>query len=160
MNGNNGNGKSKLEFQINIPCKLKILQDKPATGESQYGKWFLYSVFADNQEQSLFAPEQVQKFIEANELKKGDEISVTKILTKNGKKNAIDFNIELINRHTEQVEKPSTNGNGKQDDIKIMRECLISAIELQKELGSVVDVNRVGLSLYIARTKNNGAYQF
>lgn len=160
MNGNNGNGKTKLEFQINIPCKIKLLQDKPATGESQYGKWFLYNVFADNQEQSLFAPEQVQNFIEANELRKGDEISVTKILTKNGKKNTIDFNIELINKHTEQVEKPATNGNGKPDDIKIMRECLMSAIELQKELGSVVDVNRVGLSLYIAKTKNGYGYQF
>lgn len=160
MNGNNGNGKPKLEFQINIPTQLKLMQDKPATGESQYGKWFLYSVFAEGQEQSLFAPLEVQSFIESNKLKKGDEISVTKILTKNGKKNIIDFNIELINKLTEQTEKPAPNGNGKTDDVRIMRESLISAIELQKELGSVVDVNRVGLSLYIARTKNGNGYQF
>jgi hypothetical protein len=157
---NNGNGKQKLELQVNIPTKIKLLQDKPASGESQYGKWFLYNVFSDNQEQSLFAPEQVQTFIETNEIRKGDEISVTKVLTRNGKKNTIDFKIELISKHTEQAEKPAVNGNGKPDDIKIMRECLISAIELQKELGSVVDVNRVGLSLYIAKTKNGNGYQF
>jgi hypothetical protein len=160
MNGNNGNGKPKLEFQINIPTQLKLMQDKPATGESQYGKWFLYSVFADNQEQSLFAPEQVQKFIEANELKKGDEISVTKILAKNGKKNTIDFNIELLNKFPVQIERPATNGNGKPDDVKIMKECLQAALDLQQELGIVFDVNRIGLSLYISRTKNGYGYQF
>jgi hypothetical protein len=155
---NNGNGKPKLELLVNIPTKIKLLQDTPATGTSQYGKWYLYNVEFEGCENSFFSPEQVQKFIEDNHLKKGDELEITKTLTKNGKTNVVDFKINLISKQNGQDTKP-TNGNGKPDDIKIMRECLISAIELQKELGSVVDVNKIGMSLYIARTKN-GNFQF
>jgi hypothetical protein len=39
-----------------------------------------------------------------------------------------------------------------------MRQAMQQAIELQKELGSVIDVNRVGISLYIARSKNGNGY--
>jgi hypothetical protein len=151
----NGNGKSKLDLQLNVPTKIKLLQDTPATGTSQFGKWYLYSVMCDETEMSFFAPEPVQQFIETNQLKKDDEIQITKSITKNGKTNVVDFKVELL---TKQEPKP-VNGNGKPDDIKIMRECFITAINLQKELGSVVDVNKVGLSLYISKTKN-GNYQF
>jgi len=156
---NNGNGtKPKLELQVNIPAKIKLLQDKPATGTSQYGQWWLYNVSFDEKEYSMFTPEPVQKFIEDNQLKKGDEIEVTKTLTKQGRTNVIDFSINLISKQNGQDTK--SNGNGKSDDIKIMRECFKSAMELQSELGSIVDINRVGLSLYIARTKNGNGYQF
>jgi len=157
---NNGN-KPKLELQLNIPCRIKLMQDKALTGNSNFGTWYLYNVIAEDKDQPFFAPVQVQDFIENNQLKKGDELQVTKVLTKEGKRNVIDFDIQLLSKQPTQDStnaKPS-NGNGKPDDIKIMRECLIAAIELQKELGSVVDVNKVGLSLYISKTKN-GNYQF
>jgi len=144
--------KPKLELEINKPTKIKLLQDSPATGTNQFGNWFLYSVMNDGKEQSFFAPEQVQKFIEENQFKKGDELTITKSLTKNGKSNVIDFKMELISRENGQDVIP--DGNGKLDDIKIMRDCLMAGIELQKELGSVVDVNKIAMSLYIARTKN------
>ena len=150
---NNGNGKPKLELQVNIPTKIKLLQEKPATGESQYGKWWLYSVMADGIEYSLFTPEQVQKYIEEHGLKKNDELQITNTNTKSGKSNIVDFQIELVNKAESHTNTNTTATNGS-NDIKIMRECLIAAIELQKELGSVVDVNRVGLSLYISKTKN------
>jgi len=153
----NGNGKLKLELQVNIPTKIKLLQDKPATGESNYGKWYLYSVLSDETEMSFFAPEQVQKFIEVNALGKGDELEITKTLTKDGKKNVVDYKIELLTRQTPTA---PVNSNNKPNDIKIMRDCLISSIELQKELGSVVDVNKIAMSLYISRSKNGNSYQF
>lgn len=158
---NNGNGnKPKLELQMNIPTIVKLMQNNPAKGESQFGKWWLYNAEDGNRNEcTFFAPEPVQKFIEENKLRKGDVIQITKTLTKNGKGNRIDFNTELILKHQEQEVLPLVS-NGKPDDIKIMRECLMSAIELQKELGSVVDVNRVGLSLYIAKTKNGYGYHF
>ena len=157
MNGNNG--KPKLELQVNIPTKIKLLQDTPATGTSQYGKWYLYNVEFEGNENSFFSPEQVQKFIEDNKLKKGDELEITKSIIKDGKKSVIDYKIELLTIH-ESSNQTQPNGNGKTDDIKIMRDCLISAIDLQKELGSVVDVNKVALSLYISKTKNGNSYQF
>ncbi|HEY5534914.1 MAG TPA: hypothetical protein VIL99_08285 [Ignavibacteria bacterium] len=158
----NGNGKPKLELEINKSQVLKLLQNEPAQGTSSYGPWWLYNVESDGKEMSFFAPEPVVKYIEDNHLKKGDEISIIKTLVKDGKKNVPEYKIEIVSEQKEAVDEkitPPTNGNGKTDDIKIMRECLIAAIDLQKELGSVVDVNKVGLSLYISKTKN-GNYQF
>ncbi len=153
----NGNSKPKLELQVNTPIKIRLLQDKPATGESSVGRWWLYNIEDElHTEYSFFAPEPVQQYIESNHLSRGDELQITKLLTKNGKANVVDYRIDLI---TKAPVAPVPQANGKPDDIRIMRDCLISAIELQKELGSVVDVNRVGLSLYIAKTKN-GNYQF
>jgi len=154
------NGKLKLELTVNFPTRIKLLQDKPATGESTYGKWYLYSVVSDETEMSFFAPEQVQKFIEDNQLKKGDELEITKTLTKNGKANVVDYKIELLTKQEPVTSKPVTNSNNKPDDIKIMRDCLIASIDLQKELGSVVDVNKIAMSLYISRSKNGNGYQF
>ena len=153
----NGNGKPKLELQVNQPIKIKLLQDKPATGESSVGKWWLYSVECEDKEQSFFTPEPIQQFIENNALGKGDELLVTKILTKNGKANVVDYRVELL---TKKALVPPANGSPKADDYQIMRLAMQQAIELQKELGSVIDVNRVGISLYISRSKNGNGYQY
>lgn len=159
----NGNGKLKLELPINQPLTLKLLQDEPATGTSSYGPWWLFNVEADGQEQSFFAPEQVVKFIQDNGLKKNSMISITKTLIKHEKKTTPEYKIELVaSQEVQTAERntPPNNGNGKSDDsIKIMRECLIAGIDLQKELGSVVDVNKVALSLYISKTKNGSSFQ-
>jgi len=155
----NENQKEKLEFQINIPTQVKLLQSQPATGKSQYGPWWLYNVEANGKEYSMFTPDPVQKFIESENLGKGDVLEVTKIITKNGTKKITDYKCSLVEKA--QVQNGSNNNgtNPKPDDVTIMRDCLIAAIDLQKELGSVVDVNRVALSLYISKTKN-GNYQF
>jgi hypothetical protein len=162
MNGNNG--KPKLELLVNQPTRIKLLQDKPATGESNFGPWWLFNVEADGQEQSFFAPKEVVDFIKQNSLGKNAVISITKTLVKNGKKTTPEYKIEVVaSQAAQNVEGPTapTNGNGKSDDsIRIMRECLIAGIDLQKELGSVVDVNKVALSLYISKTKNGNGYQF
>ncbi len=161
----NGNTKPKLELQVNVPTNIRLLQDKPATGESTYGKWWLYNVECEEIEYSFFAPEPVQQYIETNHLGRGAELQLTKTLTKNGKANVVDYRIELLTKApaASVPSVPPSNGspkptNGNGSDHKIMRDCLIAAIELQKELGSVVDVNRVGLSLYIARSKNGNGY--
>ena len=105
----------------------------------------------------------VLDFIKQNSLGKNAVISITKTLVKNGKKTTPEYKIEIVASQAEQnVEGPTapTNGNGKSDDsIRIMRDCLIAGIDLQKELGSVVDVNKVALSLYISKTKNGNSYQ-
>jgi hypothetical protein len=47
------------------------------------------------------------------------------------------------------------NGNGtvKDEYYQTMKESLRQAIQIQQELGSVIDVNRIGLSLFIQKTK-------
>jgi len=55
--------KQKLELQVNIPTTIKLLQTDPATGENNYGKWYLYNIECEGSEYSYFAPEKVVKLL-------------------------------------------------------------------------------------------------
>jgi hypothetical protein len=151
----NGNGKPKLELPVNQPVKIKLLQDKGVIGQSSYGPWCLFNVESNGSEFSFFVPEPIQKFIGDNQLGRNDELQITKSITNNGK--SFDFKIELITK-APVPPAPVSNGSPKADDYQIMRLAMQQAIELQKELGSVIDVNRVGISLYISRSKNGNGY--
>ena len=163
--------KPKLDLQVNIPATIKLLMDKPVTGSNAYGNWYLFGVEHEGQEYSFFATEDVAKFTEENNLRKGDTLKVTKTFVKVGKKNQTSYQLEIVNKST-----PISNGNGKAvpngngqspangngqtpDDYKIMHDCLAQGIKLQQDLGSVIDVNRIAITLFITRTKaKNGSY--
>ena len=165
----NSNGsKPKLELQVNVPSTIILLQDKPAMGESKFGKWWLYNVKDETgNELSFFAPEQVQIFIESNDLRKGSKLKITKISEKNGKMIYVNYKSEILSSSSElqSVDNVTNQNNApheldkQKNDIRIMRDCLESAITLQNELGSIVDVNRIALSLFINRGKS-GSYGY
>jgi hypothetical protein len=172
---NNGN-KPKLELQLNIPCKIKLLQDTPATGESSYGRWFLFNVNAEDQDQSFFAPEQVVKFILDNDLKKNSELLITKKIIKNGKKNITDFEIKIISTGIEipsgrngdddssdvnKIEQQTTvhntqdNNNGKASkDYTKMLDSMREALKIKSELGDEIDSNKIGVALFIQKCRS------
>lgn len=155
--------KPKLDLQVNIPATITLLMDKPVTGSNAYGNWYLFGVEHEGQEYSFFATEEVAKFAVENNLRKGDSLKVTKTLVKVGKKNQTFYQLEIINKN-----QAATNGNGKMlsngngqsnDDYQIMHDCLAQGIKLQQDLGSVIDVNRIAITLFITRTKaKNGSY--
>lgn len=159
--------KPKLDLQVNIPATIKLLMDKPVTGSNSYGNWYLFGVEFEGQEYSFFATEDVAKFAEVNNLRKGDTVKVTKTLIKNGRRNQTAYELEIINKN-----HPSANGNGQtavingnghsngiSEEYKIMRDCLAQGIKLQQDLGSVIDVNRIAITLFITRTKSkNGSF--
>jgi hypothetical protein len=163
----NENQKEKLEFQINIPTQVKLLQSQPATGTSQYGPWWLYNVESDGKEYSMFTPDAVEKFIETEKLGKGDVLEITKTVTKYGNKKLTDYKCSLVEKaKIPPAPANNTNGtngtnytNGKTDDYQLMLASMRQALQIQQELGAVIDVNRVGISLYISKSKN-GNYQF
>ena len=154
----NENTKPKLELQVNIPQKIMLLQDQPATGENQYGKWFLYNVLAENKEQSFFAPEPVVKFISENNLKRHSELEITKKLVKNGSKNTADFLIEIVSNGKSQDASTNTNdtNNQKRTDYDNMVEALKEALKIREYLKSdIIDVNKIGITLFIQKCKGN-----
>lgn len=55
--------KPKMEFEVNIPTVVKLIK-MFKEGESEYGRWFGYSVEHDGVEKTLFANEQLQKELE------------------------------------------------------------------------------------------------
>jgi hypothetical protein len=58
MGQNDGNNaRPKLGLDLNEEASVKLLRDKPATGSSNYGPYFLYPIRHGGVEKSWFAPE-------------------------------------------------------------------------------------------------------
>ena len=162
MNENNNN-KPKLELEVNVKKKIKLLQDKAATGVSSYGKWWLYNVLSNDQEQSFFAPEQVVEFISENQLKKNSELEITKKLVKNGKKNVTDFEISIVQNGAAKG-NPGSNGEPElpssdeqyqvSSEFKTMLHSMNEALMLRDKLGGDVDVSKIGITLFLTKIKS------
>lgn len=151
--------KTKLDLQPNIPSTFTLLQQKPATGSNGFGNWYLYNVNVDGHEHSFFANEEVYKQIQDKQINKGDTITVTKIVSKNGKDKSTRFVVEKeASLNNESSKEKAVNGNGHLDYYDIMHDCLTKSLQLQKDIGSVIDVNRIAITLFITETKQrNGA---
>jgi len=180
--------KPKLELQVNIPTTIKLLQSEPATGENNYGRWFLYNVECEGSEYSYFAPEKVVKLLKENAVTVDDEVVITKKLIKSGKKNITDFEVCVLenesvietnhqvngqaNGNTNGYSNGNVNGsaaavtNGSNNvgrtnvnspaldkDYTIMLECMKNSMMLRDELGHDVDVNKLGITLFLRKVK-------
>lgn len=168
--------KPKLELQINIPTTIRLLQTEPVTGENSYGQWWLYNVYCDGQEYSYFAPEKVVKLLKEKNVCKDDEVVITKKLIKNGKKNTADYDLQFHEKeYADQnaIKYERTNGatingnhaqnrhqaykNGSSDDhssdYDTMLKCMTDAMMLRDELGHDVDVNKLGITLFLRKVK-------
>lgn len=178
--------KQKLELQVNIPTTIKLLQTDPATGENNYGKWYLYNIECEGSEYSYFAPEKVVKLLKENNVVQDDEVVITKKLIKNGKKNLVDYEVHVLettapaetnhnsNGYTngttngivvkQNGQLIHTNGNGNvkpltepttefSKDYPIMLSCMTEAMLIRDELGHDVDVNKLGITLFLRKVK-------
>lgn len=103
-------GKEKLELQVNIPTTIKLLQKDPATGENNYGTWWLYNVECNGTEYSYFAPEKVVNILKENNVGLDDEVVITKKLIKNGKKNLVDYEVCVLETTVPAETTHNTNG--------------------------------------------------
>ena len=173
--------KDKLELQVNIPTKIKLLQADPATGINSYGEWFLYNVECGELEYSYFAPEKVVQILKANNVGK-DQVVITKKLVKVGKKNVTDYEVNVLENNTPVQTNNFTNGrtnvasNGNSNghsmvatngvhqnavdtapaisrDYKMMLQCMTDAMMIRDELGHDVDVNKLGITLFLRKVK-------
>lgn len=162
--------KPKLELQVNIPTTVRLLQSQPATGENAYGQWWLYSVESEGVEYSYFAPEQVVNKLQQLNIQEDDEVVITKKLMKKGKNNTVTYEISdpvKTSEETESNENVNTNGNGflngkngnghtenvLSKDYNVMLEAMNEAMMIRDELGGDVDVNKLGVTLFIKKAK-------
>ena len=88
---------------MNQPCSIELLFDKPTTGTSQYGDYYLYAVRnGDGQtEYSYFAPVEVHE--QLKELKKGDRATIVKLAEQKGSKILTKYEVQ-----TETTKQPLT----------------------------------------------------
>jgi len=147
--------RKKFELEINTPTEISLLFDTPIVGESQYGSYQMYAVESFGNEYSYFAPEKVHS--ELKNLKKGDTAIITKLAAQRGNKVVTTFDIQVPQKTAaNNNEIPSLPAEPTHDKTyEIMLASLSDAVSIANELGGMVDANRIGITLFIARSKSN-----
>ncbi|MAT40106.1 MAG: hypothetical protein CL946_10940 [Ectothiorhodospiraceae bacterium] len=166
--------RQKLELQLNEPKTVELLFDQCIVGENRYGEYYLYALAdtSTGEELSFFAPDDAHK--QLKEFGQGDQVKITKTAEQKGKKVFVKYNVEGLNPNGsasgEKTGNGSTppkangshpaNGNGKpsheiHDEGRFYTEMLASfedAAKIQRKLNGA-DLNRIAITLFIARTK-------
>ena len=138
--------RKKLELELNKPVKIELLQDQCLIGTSRYGKYYLYNVRnGGNDELSYFADKEVHE--QLKDLKRGDKVEICKKAEQKGTKIITCFDVKVLKNET-----PSSKDNY----FETMLASYQDAQKIQKELNGMVDVNRIAITLFIARSKNSG----
>ncbi|NPV10600.1 MAG: hypothetical protein HPY57_02255 [Ignavibacteria bacterium] len=155
------NQRPKLEIPVNEPVIVELIYDEAITGQNGFGEYYLYAVKTDGKEYSFFAHPEVHKVLK--NFRRGDMFEITRLAYNNGKKINIKWIVRpLVQKDTEQnkVEesKDETAVDITQKD-HLYQTLLTSykdAIELQKELNGMIDIEKAAITLFIARSKING----
>lgn len=154
--------RKKLELQINQPTEIELLFDEPIVGSSKFGSYNLYAVRLGNEEFSFFAPDEIHT--ELKNLKKGDSATITKLAAQRNSKlvTAYDVKCRPVNKETHVIvkEESATEVHKRNDEFnssdKYYETMLLSlrdAIRIQDELGPSLDIMKIGVTLFIARSK-------
>jgi len=122
-------------------------------GESRYGEYYLYAVKnGTDTEYSFFAPDDVHEKLK--EMHKGDRFEITKMGEQKGSKIVTKHEVKLLARPTQPT--PTNNNIQKDSYFEAMLVSYKDALKIQDELNGMVDVNRIAITLFIARSKING----
>lgn len=152
--------RKKLELELNQQKHLELLYDEPVIGNSRYGEYYLYVVKnGTDQEYSFFAPDEVHN--ELKQLKKGAKFTIVKLAEQRGTKIITKHVVTIHQSETKpQESSPSgnagNNSNNKDSYFDAMFASYEDAMKIQEKLNGMVDVNRIAITLFIARSKVNG----
>lgn len=131
---------------MNQPTQIELLFDNPVTGTNQYGEYYLYAVRNGDgsTEYSLFAPPEVHQVLK--EHRKGDVLTITKLAEKDGSKVITKFDIK-------KVSSPDTPVIDSDRYFTAMLSSYQDAMKIQSEMNGLADVNRIAITLFIARSR-------
>lgn len=122
-------------------------------GQSKYGEYYLYAVKnGSNTEYSFFAPVEVKEQIKT--LRKGDKFEITKLAEQKGTKIITKFDVKIL-ENKPPASNPPIQPN-KDNYFEAMLTSYQDALKIQEQLNGMVDVNRIAITLFIARSKING----
>jgi hypothetical protein len=145
--------RKKLELEINKPTKIKLLFE-PKVGESQYGKYFLYTVSnGEDKEYSFFAPDTVHEALKYHG--KGTEAIITKLAAQRGKKLVTTYDVQIVGGSEKSSEKNNTMPNQTNPYLESMLQSFADAIKVQDKFNGMANVNQLAVTMFIQRTKNN-----
>lgn len=146
----------KLEPELNQEVRVKLLKDKPYTGENSFGKFYLYEVeeVGSGESKVFFAPDYIHSAIEAQNLTKGSEFVLRKIPYQNGSKITSKLEITIVNTPPALMDHVSSTGDSVTET---MEKSLREAVEMTKRIEGVPwrseDIQRIAVSLFINRMR-------
>lgn len=148
--------RAKLELELNKPTEIEFLYDECVSGSNQYGDYFLYAVKSDGKEWSFFPNEQVHSQLKI--LRRGDKAVITKLASQRGNKIVTTFDVQVNNKvSVSAVESEYANdvNEDKYTDryYEVILQSYRDALKIQGELNGLVDVNKIAITLFIARSK-------
>ena len=157
MSTNNGNGtatqRAKLEPALNQEVRVKLLRDKPYTGDNSVGKYFLYSVvdLSTGEEKAFFAPDYIHDIIVAKHLGKDSEFILRKVPFQNGSKITSKLEISVVSVAAKGPVSSETDGLKE-----ILLQCVKDAAEVIRSSGVQLgndELQKLATTLFIQRTR-------
>jgi hypothetical protein len=162
--------RKKLELTLGEPRTLQLMFDSPLVGESRHGVYWLYA-FVDistGEEFSFFAPHE-DVHAELSRFDAGDNVTLLKTAIQKNRKVITEYSVTPANGGPlkSTIHDAPVNGNGiahaappptstHDAFFQILESCYADAIKLQERFNGMVDVNRLAITLFIARSKSNG----
>ena len=157
----------KLEIPVNTSVEIELLYDDAIIGRNEYGDYFLYAVKSKGQEYSLFAHPEVHQVL--NKLSKGDRAIITKLVSQRGSRYIVRWDVQPVKQTetdndidadaaiTDKINEQSEDEISKPKDhlYMILRSSYTDALDLQKELNGMIDIEKAAITLFIARSKVN-----
>jgi hypothetical protein len=126
-----------------------LLYDEPVVGNSRYGEYYLYVVKnGTGEEYSFFAPDEVHEQIK--QLKKGAKFTIVKLAEQRGTKIITKYDVTI------DAALSDSGNNSKDSYFEAMFASYDDAMKIQEKLNGMVDVNRIAITLFIARSKGSG----
>lgn len=145
----------KLELQLNIPTKLKLLKAKPYEGSNGFGPYYLYTVEHDGIEKAFFAPPEIHEQIAANKLNVNSEFVLTKTAVQNGKKITPTVSFQVLSN----VAPEPIKANGGDGLAEVMEQSLNEAVTLTQRVNTIPwqneDVRSIALTMFIQRARSH-----
>ena len=145
--------KPKLELELNKLVKIELLQDQPLIGTSRFGEYYLYNVRnGTGEELSFFPDKEVHEKLKI--LKRGDKVELCKKAEQKGSKIVTTFEVKVISSSNSE---PNSEKNLITDNyFDVMLASYKDALQIQDNLGTMIDTTKISICLFIARTKING----
>jgi len=110
----------------------------------------------NGEEYSLFSPQELSEQMKG--MKKGCKFEIAKLAEQKGNKIVTKFDFKVISNGNGNFKIVSNNDAGsvaKDNYFDIMLASYLDSMRIQENLNGMVDVNKIAICLFIARSKVN-----
>ncbi|MHB8930244.1 MAG: hypothetical protein ACYC5R_06570 [Melioribacteraceae bacterium] len=159
--------RKKLEIEPNSSIDVQLIFDSPIEGHNDYGPYFMYALKIEGDdgfnEVSYFAPPEVN--VELSKLHKGDVATISRLVSRRNNKLISVYEVKAKKAVVVDIKEEKENGSHDILDpndspvhdtfFGIMKQSYLDALEISRELNGMASAEKIAVTLFIARSKNN-----